>query len=82
MRKTSVADPSAATRPELDSTKNPAKRNSATSLFGRWGAIARKRAPSKVRVYDFKNPSRISNSLETRMDARAVFTTLITCLRL
>ena len=33
-------------------------------------------------VYDFRNSCRKSNGPQTRMDARAVFTTLITCLRL
>ena len=35
-----------------------------------------------VHVYDFINLSPKSNAPQTRMDARAVFTTLLTCLRL
>ena len=35
-----------------------------------------------VCVYDFKKASPKSNATQTRMDARDVFTTLMTCLRL
>jgi hypothetical protein len=37
---------------------------------------------SRHRVYNFKKPWFQSNGPQTRMDARPVFTTLVTCLRL
>jgi hypothetical protein len=52
-------------------------------LKGRfWHDCNRLTTAINVRVYDFKKASPKSNAPETRMDARAVFTTLLTCLRL